>query len=210
MIFSNEKALFIHIPKTAGNSLQTLLVGRSDDSVVRFGHQDGKDRFEVRGSLTRSKHATVADYAGLGVDTDAFTVITTVRHPFERAISLYFSPHRWMRRGDDGSWSQVEPVWDERAFRRLVTSGEVQSMTSFLKLNGRLPANLEVMRFEQLPAEAERVLSKVFDIVLNSKTLVHVNKSAARSEDVLRALQSVSARELAREVYREDFEVFGY
>lgn len=94
--------------------------------------------------------------------------------------------------------------------RRLATSGEVQSMTSFLKLNGRLPANLEVMRFEQLPAEAERVFSKVFDIVLNSKTLVHVNKSAARSEDVLRALQSVSARELAREVYREDFEVFGY
>ena len=210
MIFAQDKALFIHIPKTVGNSLQSLLVERSDDSLVTYGHQDGKDRFEVRGSITKSKHASVTQYAEAGLDISSFTVISTVRDPFERAVSLFFSPHRWMRQSDDGTWSQVDAVWNENDFTELVMGGKFQSMTNYLQINNQLPPKLELIRFENLQTDTARVLAKVFDITLNANSLSHVNKSSARNEEILNALGSAAAREAVNEAHREDFEVFHY
>jgi len=105
-----HRLIYLHPPKTGGNSIQSVLLPFSDDRKVLVGHQDGRDRFEVRGPATASKHATLADYAS-SLDIAAYRVAISVRHPFDRAVSFFFSPHRWMRQTEDG-WSLATPVWD--------------------------------------------------------------------------------------------------
>ena len=64
MIFTHndKKSIFIHIPKTGGNYIQTLfkINKMSIDSIVKnHRDQDGIDRFDVNGILTEKKHQTI-------------------------------------------------------------------------------------------------------------------------------------------------------
>ena len=96
MIISRHKLIYIHAPKTAGNAIQSLLFDISDDDKIVYHHQNGVDRFEVSGPITFSKHSALRIYNnGLGNNLSGWRVMVSIRHPFERAISAYFSPHRW-------------------------------------------------------------------------------------------------------------------
>ena len=58
MIGTSRSFLFIHIPKTGGNSIASALEPWADDQRVINGGQDGVDRFELRNKdLGTSKHS---------------------------------------------------------------------------------------------------------------------------------------------------------
>jgi hypothetical protein len=59
MISSKYRFLYVHIPKTGGNSIQHVLLPISDDQKELKKHQDGLDRFEVIGPKTKKKHASL-------------------------------------------------------------------------------------------------------------------------------------------------------
>jgi len=97
MILHDLGAIFIHVPKTAGNYLtNNYLLRYSRDYKLVRGHQDGINRFEIRGDLTEGKHMTLRQYKDK-LDLSQYFVICSIRNPLERLISLYFSPHRAMR-----------------------------------------------------------------------------------------------------------------
>ena len=118
MISLKHQFLFIHIPKTAGNSIQNVLKDYSEEKIVSVApHQDGVERFEVRSdSYKIHKHSTLLEYQDqLGQDViDGLFKFTCVRNPWERMISFYFSPHRrtvsWDRRNFVELVKNVEPV----------------------------------------------------------------------------------------------------
>lgn len=72
MIFEPQKTIFIHYPKTGGNSIQDALREYSSDQIVTVGkHQDGVERFEVRNEKFKNlvKHSKLNDYyKALGKD----------------------------------------------------------------------------------------------------------------------------------------------
>lgn len=110
MLFAGRKIVFVHVPKTAGNYVTAQLLPYSDDKMVLSGHQDGKERFEVTGPVTRAKHQTVPQYVqALGDSAADYRFFATYRPPVERMLSFYFSPHRWMVRTPDGTF-QHKPV----------------------------------------------------------------------------------------------------
>jgi hypothetical protein len=110
--------LFVHIPKTAGNSIQNVLRAYSEDKIVCLTpHQDGIERFEVRSDkFNIHKHSTLQDYrAELGEEVfQRLFKFTSVRNPWDRMISFYFSPHRgpvsWNREQFAKLIAQIPPV----------------------------------------------------------------------------------------------------
>lgn len=96
MLSIKNNFLFIHIPKTGGNSIQHVLKRYSEDEIVaEREHQDGNDRFAVRNKkYGLTKHSPLFEYKkAIGYKFDKMFKFSTIRNPWERAVSLYFSPH---------------------------------------------------------------------------------------------------------------------
>ncbi|MEM6484042.1 MAG: sulfotransferase family 2 domain-containing protein [Pseudomonadota bacterium] len=107
MISLANRFLFVHIPKTGGNSVQDALRAYADDEIITpHKHQDGIERFELSNkSYGTKKHATFAEYS-LAVGREELASLfkfSTIRNPWDRMVSFYFSPHRgsikWDREG---------------------------------------------------------------------------------------------------------------
>lgn len=104
----NQTSVFIHIPKVAGNTFQHALIesGYSIDQIFIKPGQDGINRFGVRSSYWRrnftrglktlTKHQELSVYLNYchANEHSTLRVLSFVRDPINRLISLYFSPHR--------------------------------------------------------------------------------------------------------------------
>ncbi len=126
MISLGHRFLFVHVPKTAGNSIQNVLRDYSEDRLVCVApHQDGVERFEVRSDrYGLHKHSTLAEYqAALGQEQlERLFKFSCVRNPWERAVSRYFSPDR-------GSVS-----WDPDGFAHFLVC--VEPLQHYVSLPG--------------------------------------------------------------------------
>ena len=104
--FYTKKLLFIHILKTASNSIQNILKHYSEDEIVCLNPlPDGVERFEVRNKIFPNihKHSSLLDYYQV-LSPDVFHSLyqfAVIRNPWERMISYFFSPHcqtqKWNR-----------------------------------------------------------------------------------------------------------------
>ena len=144
MISFQKRFLFVHIPKTAGNSIQSVLRDYSEDELVALrGEQDGIERFGLRNRNYKiKKHSTLAEYrAALGeMEFGSLYKFTCVRNPWDRMISLYFTP------------TQKTETWDRNKFRKIIS--RALPVANYLRLDkgrGDPFANVNyIMRFENL------------------------------------------------------------
>lgn len=145
MLSTSHNFLFIHVPKTGGNSIQKALLPYSDDQLFLVSpHHDGVDRFEIRSNrLDIHKHSSLQDYcAQLEVEEFSHLIkVTSVRNPWDRCVSFFFSPHR------------VSVVWSQAAFEDFIRT-TVHPHAKYLALEGRAGNPFDhvdvVLRFEQL------------------------------------------------------------
>src|SRR5437868_15272759 len=122
MISLQKRFLFVHIPKTGGNSIQSILRHYSEDQVVTLHpHQDGVERFEIRNrSYKIKKHSPLAIYrAVLGSNQfQSLYKFARVRNPWDRKVCYYFTPAR-------------QQAWDASSFERVML--EAVSVTHNLR-----------------------------------------------------------------------------
>lgn len=196
MISLAKKFLFVHVPKTAGNSLQKILLDYSEDRIVTNKNQDGVDRFEIKGFTARkSKHFNLKKYRK-HVDPDVYQTLYKfgcVRNPWERMISFYFSPHRktdTFIRSDFFALLQKQPT-----------------ALSYLTLNGLNGGTIGVdfiMKFENLSEDFASVCKK---IGIDTSPIPHHN-SSKRMHYSTYYDQEMIDRVAAK--YRREINMFGY
>jgi len=155
MISLQKRFLFVHIPKTAGNSIQSVLRDYSEDQLIALRkEQDGIERFGLRSTKYKiKKHSTLNEYhRALGEEQfrDLYK-FTCVRNPWDRMVSYYFTP------------TQNPETWNRKKFREIIS--KALSLADYLRLDngeGDPFANVDcIMRFENLADEFRAVCDTI-------------------------------------------------
>ncbi len=198
MISFQKRFLFVHIPKTAGNSIQTILRHYSEDEIVALrAEQNGIERFGLRNPHYKiKKHSTLAEYrAALGGERfrDLYK-FTCVRNPWDRMVSYYFGA------------AQRPEAWDRKEFKKLIL--KALSITDYLRLDkGEADpfGNVDyTMRFENLAGEFRTVSAR---LGIPDAPLPKYNRS---HREHYSKYYDAELRELIRKRFAPEIERFGY
>ncbi|MGR3375623.1 sulfotransferase family 2 domain-containing protein [Salipiger abyssi] len=211
MISSRYSFVFLHVPKTGGNSVQHALLPHSDDRQTTKSGQDGRDRFGVSGPVTPFKHARLSDYeARLPGVSRTHTIMISVRHPFDRALSYFFSPHRWMKEDRDGELRHTQPIWNEADFFQMLDDRAVLPMADFLRLGDRLVEADILLRFETLEQDFRRAVKRLGLPAEAARALPHVNRSVDATGIRSAVRNDPGLRDAVERRFRDDMELFHY
>jgi hypothetical protein len=198
MISLQKRFLFVHIPKTAGNSIQSALREYSEDQLVSLRkEQDGIERFGLRNPKYKiKKHSTLAEYrAALGNEQfRSLYKFACVRNPWDRMVSYYFTP------------TQNPEVWDRKRFLAMIS--KAVSVADYLRLDERERnpfANVDyILRFENLTDDFQSVCEK---LGISPQTLPRYNRS---NREHYSKYYDNELRELVRKRFAAEIERFGY
>jgi hypothetical protein len=200
MLSSSKKFLFIHVPKTGGNSIQSVLKNYSEDDLVCVSPlQDGIERFEVRSkSYATHKHSTLAEYTREYGEEMVLGLckFCCVRNPWDRCVSHFFSPHRgpvtWDR---DAFWKFVET--EVRPLNFYIDRGGDSLESSVMNIN-------YIIRFEHLQAGFDRVCQELGV----AYQVLPVRNSSSR--DNYRIYYDEGLVSLVEDRFSEEIKLFGY
>jgi hypothetical protein len=198
MISFQKCFLFVHIPKTAGNSIQSVLRNYSEDQLVALREeQDGIERFGLRNPKYKiKKHSALSEYRDALGDKQFRNLykFTCVRNPWDRMVSYYFTP------------TQNPETWNRKKFRGIIA--KAVSVADYLRLDKdeKNPfANVDyIMRFENL-ADDFRTVCRRLDIP--PAVLAQYNRS---NREHYSKYYDDELRELVRTRFAAEIERFGY
>jgi len=133
MISLQKRFLFVHIPKTAGNSIQSVLRDYSEDQLVALRkEQDGIERFGLRNPKYKiKKHSMLSEYHdALGDEQfrDLYK-FTCVRNPWDRMVSYYFTPTQNPETWDSGAPLRPEHSHHPKTRRKLQLTNDLAAET---------------------------------------------------------------------------------
>ena len=198
MISFQKRFLFIHIPKTAGNSIQSVLRDYSEDQLVALRkEQDGIERFGLRNPNHQiRKHSTLREYRDTLGDEQFRKLyrFTCVRNPWDRMVSYYFTP------------TQSPETWDRKKFREIISKSA--SVADYLRLNENEEdpfANVDyIMRFENLGDDFRTLCNQ---LKISPATLPQYNRS---TREHYSRYYDDELREFVRTRFAAEIERFGY
>lgn len=198
MISLQKRFLFVHIPKTAGNSIQSVLRDYSEDELVALRkEQDGIERFGLRNPNYKvKKHSTLSEYYD-ALGDEQFRKLykfTCIRNPWDRMVSYYFTP------------TQNPEIWNRKKFRETIC--KAVSVADYLRLDSHEAdpfANVNcIMRFENLADDFRAVCA---GIGISPPALPQYNRS---TREHYSKYYDDELRELVRTRFAAEIERFGY
>jgi len=199
MISHKKNFIFIHVPKTGGNSLQNVLRKYSEDRIVcRNKNQDGVERFGVVNPIYNTvKHSRLSHYRRAMPPRlfDGMMKFATVRNPWDMLVSGYLSPN------------QGSTKWDPEVFEAMIE--RTPTLRDFIVADpsSRKPIDADVdfiMRFEHLEDDFREICRRL-DIPFEK--LPHRNKS---NRSHYSHYYNDALREKVSKRFAEEIEIFGY
>lgn len=191
------RVIFIHVPKTAGESVAYSLFG-----TMGIGHVGAESLHRV-----------------LGPDFWDFFIFTFVRNPFSRLVSAY----EYLRAGGHPAWENnrrfsrklmaMYPTFGEFVAHMISVNADFpgfdiphfRPQTDLVSLDGRLIAHF-TGHFETLERDVRSLGAQLGrEIVLQRR-----NVSERRERNVADYFREEPIKDMVVDFYRRDFEAFGY
>jgi hypothetical protein len=159
----NDELLFIHVPKTGGMSLTHALVRGLKGQVyitVPRGHETRvAEEIIIEGTRHETLSKAAAYFDKEKRDLSQFkAIIAVARNPYDLEVSRF----HYLRKGnpfDRGAAQELAMAGDFSAFA-VQSSWWFKDFGEYYMLNGRIPDNMVILRFESLAADFDAVCSK--------------------------------------------------
>lgn len=199
------KTIFIHIPKTAGTSIEFSLGmhGKNKNiGIKRYINQDLDTEHLFGGKLQHMDVRRFRKIVGREI-FDRYFKFSIVRNPYDRLVSFI----AW----NSNSWENKQILTKETFRNYLMNSGKICSKRKyvlpkpqykFLFCRGKLLVN-EVLRFEKLE-EGLKLLNK------HLKEQIILEHRMQSSHMDYHEYYDCRCIEIVQRIYRKDFEYFEY
>jgi len=209
MLCTEYRCIFVHIPKTAGMSIER---GFLDQLGLGSG---GRAQLLLRPNKDSQKgpprlaHLSASEYVDLGhlsrESFEQYYKFAVVRNPWDRMVSLF----RYL---GDAKTTEFNSFVFNRFYRRLWQDMYwfVRPQSDFITHSDGTVLVDDVLRFEALASGYESV-SRRFEFA--QPALPHVNQSMRKERASARPYQTYyrdATRRWIGELYAEDIERFGY
>lgn len=217
MIYKN--LLFIHMPKTGGNSFQKNLYlnGSYQGSLYAHANQDFTNRFSIKDKFTKSKHQTLSEYSEICKIED-FKIVTIIREPTHRLLSAYFGPIRNLIHKNYAFklLSKFFVIKPKIFFKKKKIQFNLdefinminlrKSMSEYLKINGKIYNNLNILNFEEYNTNIDKFLKS--NNLKNHK--ININR-AIHDYNYDELIKKYSLKEVVKNTkHFEDYQNFNY
>jgi len=191
------KAIFVHIPKTAGTSIEKAMnIRKIDESILR-SHK----LVDIKGVKYAPQHFTSNILKRHKITKpywDSYFKFAIVRHPYSRVLSEYFWVFKQLNEFDSNHFSVFLD-----SYYLNINSDHKLSQYEYLTIDGELAVDY-VGKFENLDESFEIIKNKI-DLEANlPKIQVSNNKT-----DYLKLLTKEQKQKIF-EIYKDDFTFFGY
>jgi hypothetical protein len=202
MILKKEKIIFIHIPKNAGQSIESFFGRKWAPAVRRCGGQSETwpEPFP--------RHAPWKRYEKK-YDVKNYRAFAIIRNPWARMVSCYTYELKMAKKGINLEHPNRKLLAAGATFEEYVRKADHASVflrpqVSWLRNDNGEIGVADIIRFENLTEDFKRLAR---DYNLDRDSLPHVNRSDHKhyshyyNEETIR---------LVAEMYKEDIEMFGY
>lgn len=214
MISQKHHFIFVHVPRTGGNTVQNVLQQYSEDKLVSDRpHQDGIERFGISSRYpSLVKHSPLRDIlTALGTpESEAYRVAVTRRNPYDRAISHYFFKQSMPYFRSGQAPLRADLPFHEEEFIALVP--QLKAMRTFLGEPGAdalTKVHLESVKwllcFETLQTSLNQMLQ---DLNLPETSLRQHNASYRKAS--YREYYTPACRTAVEAHFGDELALFGY
>ncbi|WP_146344217.1 sulfotransferase family 2 domain-containing protein [Phaeobacter marinintestinus] len=210
MISRSRKTLFVHIPKTGGQSIESVFLKDAglawrDRGQLGLGRNPDKEN-----GPTRLAHLYASEYVALGhvtqAEFDAFTRFAIVRHPYDRMISEYrYRAASWKRKGDPAVGFDDFIRWTPEDEKLDIARHLVPQVTYVQDSEGRSLVP-HIVHLEQMAVEMAGLWQTMLGTIPD---VPHKNASKPKFGPGRQDL-TVPQKRFLQDRYAEDFQCFGY
>jgi hypothetical protein len=202
MIIKEEKIIFIHIPKNAGQSVEAFFGRKWTPSYKRRSENPGlwPESFPRHAPWSRYKRK---------YNTTKYRAFAIVRNPWARMVSSYIYELKMAQKGIVRGRPNRELLAAGGSFEDYVRNANRKAV--FLRpqviwlrdVDGRIGVS-DIIRFESLSDDFKQ-LARTYN--LKNDSLPHVNSSSHKHYSEYYNEETIR---LVAEIYKEDIETFGY
>lgn len=208
MIFHDRKAIFFHVGKAAGTSIEYWFEGKYHDPYVTnraifFGWDKEENIF-----LQHSNIATMKRHIDPAI-MEGYYKFAVVRNPFSRMVSCYY----YFRSGlkDKTRFptfqSYVEDLPKAVKTRHAQNGAHVSPQIPYTHFEGRLYCD-DVCYFEKLPASLAPVQKALGLTTLPPKT--NTQRNPEWPDCTIAEMYTPAMKRIIQDIYTEDFRIYGY
>jgi len=205
MISHKYKTIFVHVPKTAGQSIEQVFV---DDLGLSW---DDREVLNLRYNADRAvgpqrlAHLYADEYVRCGhIERDlwdSYFKFAVVRNPYDRILSEF--RYRSFRKTGPLSWFLRKQFRDEH----LDSTRHVVTQSRYLFDDNGACLVDEIVKFEELKDRMPEVFQRIFG---GPRTLPRRNESTDGRRRITRQQLGAWNRKMIRDRYAEDFTKLGY